>query len=158
MSRVVVTGMGEVTPIGNNLIDMWSNILAGKHGISTVSKVNPDDYKISVAAEVKNFDPEAVMRRRDAKRMDLYALYAVVAAEEAFKMSGFKINENNQFDVGVIVGSGSGGYMAMQDNVIRLKEKGLNKVEALFHVKTPVNMAAANIAMRFEIGRASCRE
>lgn len=151
MSRVVVTGMGAVTPIGNNLVDMWSNILAGKHGIRTVSKVNPDDYKISVAAEVKNFDPETVMKRRDAKRLDLYAQYAVVAADEAFNMSGFEINEDNQFDVGVIVGSGSGGYIAMQDNVIRLKEKGLNKVEALFHVKTPVNMAAANIAMRFGI-------
>src|SRR5699024_17861 len=103
------------------------------------SDLNPDDYKISVAAEVKNFDPETVMKRRDAKRLDLYAQYAVVAADEAFNMSSFEINEDNQFDVGVIVGSGSGGYIAMQDNVIRLKEKGLNKVEALFHVKTPVN-------------------
>lgn len=149
MQRVVVTGMGAVTPIGNNVADMWSNIQAGKHGISTVSKVNPDDYKTTVAAEVKNFDSETVMSRRDAKRMDLYAQYAVAAADEAYQMSGFEIDERNAFDVGVIVGSGSGGYMAMQDNVIRINEKGPNKVEAFFHVKTPVNMAAAHISMRF---------
>src|SRR5699024_12426079 len=99
---------------------------------------------------IKSFDPETVMKRRDAKRLDLYAQYAVVAADEAFNMSGIEINEDNKFDVDVIVGSGSGGYIAMQDNVIRLKEKGLNKVEALLHLKTPVNMAAANIAMRLD--------
>ncbi|CAM4325872.1 beta-ketoacyl-ACP synthase II [Lacicoccus alkaliphilus] len=149
MVRVVVTGMGAVTPIGNNLADMWANIRAGRHGIGPATKVNPDDYRTPVAAEVKDFDPSMVMDRREAKRMDLFAQYAVAAADEAFKMSGFVINGGNQFDAGVIVGSGSGGYMAMEDNVIRLHEKGPNKVEPLFHIKTPVNMAAANIAMRF---------
>lgn len=149
MTRVVVTGMGAVTPIGNNLADMWENIENGKHGFRTVTRVNPENYKTTIAAEVKNFDPETVMTRRDARKMDLYAQYAVAAADEAFNMSGYKINENNEYDTGVIVGSGSGGYIAMQDNVIKMNEKGPNKVEALFHIKTPVNMAAANIAIRF---------
>ncbi len=149
MIRVVVTGMGAVTPIGNNLADMWANIEDGNHGFRTVTRVNPENYKTIIAAEVKNFDPETVMTRRDSRKMDLYAQYAIAAADEAFNMSGYKINENNEYDTGVIVGSGSGGYIAMQDNVIRMNEKGPNKVEALFHIKTPVNMAAANIAMRF---------
>lgn len=149
MIRVVVTGMGAVTPIGNNLADMWANIEDGNHGFRTVTRVNPENYKTIIAAEVKNFDSETVMTRRDSRKMDLYAQYAIAAADEAFNMSGYKINENNEYDTGVIVGSGSGGYIAMQDNVIRMNEKGPNKVEALFHIKTPVNMAAANIAMRF---------
>ncbi len=149
MVRVVVTGMGAVTPIGNSLSDMWRNIRAGIHGIRTVTKVDPDDYRTSLAAEVRRFDPSEVMDKREAKRMDLYAQYAVAAADEAFRMSGFQVNEENAFDAGVIVGSGSGGYMAMEDNVIRLQKRGPNKVEPLFHIKTPVNMAAANIAMRY---------
>lgn len=149
MIRVVVTGMGAVTPIGKNLADMWANIEDGNHGFRTVTRVNPENYKTIIAAEVKNFDPETVMTRRDSRKMDLYAQYAIAAADEAFNMSGYKINENNEYDTGVIVGSGSGGYIAMQDNIIRMNEKGPNKVEALFHIKTPVNMAAANIAMRF---------
>lgn len=149
MVRVVVTGMGAVTPIGNNLADMWKSIRSGRHGIGPATKVNPDDYRTPMAAEVKGFDPSMVMDRREAKRMDLYAQYAVTAADEAFKMSGFEINGENEFDAGVIVGSGSGGYMAMEDNVIRMQKRGPNKVEPLFHIKTPVNMAAANIAMRF---------
>ncbi|MBF0753614.1 beta-ketoacyl-ACP synthase II [Jeotgalicoccus nanhaiensis] len=149
MRRVVVTGMGAVTPIGINLADMWANIEDGNHGFRTVTRVNPENYKTIIAAEVKNFDPETVMTRRDSRKMDLYAQYAIAAADEAFNMSGYKINENNEYDTGVIVGSGSGGYIAMQDNIIRMNEKGPNKVEALFHIKTPVNMAAANIAMRF---------
>jgi 3-oxoacyl-[acyl-carrier-protein] synthase II len=141
--------MGAVTPIGNNLADMWKSIRSGRHGIGPATKVNPDDYRTPMAAEVKGFDPSMVMDRREAKRMDLYAQYAVTAADEAFKMSGFEINGENEFDAGVIVGSGSGGYMAMEDNVIRMQKRGPNKVEPLFHIKTPVNMAAANIAMRF---------
>ena len=149
MVRVVVTGMGAVTPIGNTVGEMWTNIRTGRHGFGTATKVNPDDYRTPLAAEVKNFDPKKVMGRREAKRMDLFAQYAVAAADEAFKMSSFEIDEDNEFDVGVIVGSGSGGYVSMEDNVIRLNEKGPNKVEPLFHIKTPVNMAAAGIAMRF---------
>src|SRR5699024_12373124 len=127
MSRVVVTGMGAVTPIGNNLVDMWSNILAGKHGIRTVSKVNPEDYKISVAAEIKSFDPETVMKRRDAKRLDLYAQYAVVAADEALNMSSFERNEDSQVDVGVIVGYDRGGYITQQDNGMRVNEDSIKQ-------------------------------
>lgn len=149
MKRVVVTGMGAVTPIGNNLRDLWASIQAKRHGIRTVSKVNPDDFNTSVAAEVKNFDPQTVMSRRDARRMDMFAQYAVAAAVEAFAQSGFEVNEDNEYDVGVIIGSGSGGYLAIQENVIRMMEKGTSRVEPLLHVKTPVNMAAANIAMRF---------
>lgn len=149
MIRVVVTGMGAVTPIGNNLADMWANIEDGNHGFRTVTRVNAENYKTIIAAEVKNFDPETAMTRRDSRKMDLYAQYAIAAADEAFNMSGYKINDNNEYNTGVIVGSGSGGYIAMQDNVIRMNEQGPNKVEALFHIKTPVNMAAANIAMRF---------
>src|SRR5699024_8053367 len=124
MVQVVVTGMGAVTPIGNTVGEMWTNIRTGRHGFGTATKVNPEDYRTSLAAEVKNFDPEAVMDRREAKRMDLFAQYAVAAADEAFKMSSFEIDEDNEFDVGVIVGSGSGGYVSMEDNVIRLHAKG----------------------------------
>ena len=67
MTRVVVTGMGAVTPIGNNLADMWENIENGKHGFRTVTRVNPENYKTTIAAEVKNFDPETVVTRRDAR-------------------------------------------------------------------------------------------
>ena len=149
MVRVVITGMGAVTPIGKNVAEMWQSIREEKHGIATATRVNPDDYRTTLAAEVKGFDPGMTMDRREAKRMDLFAQYAVAAADEAFKMSGFEIDEGNAFDVGVIVGSGSGGYVSMEENVIRLNERGPNKVEPLFHIKTPVNMAAAGIAMRF---------
>ena len=147
MVRVVVTGMGAVTPIGNTLEEMWRSIREERHGIAAATRINPDDYRTPLAAEVKGFDPAETMDRREVKRMDLFAQYAVAAADEAFKMSSFEINEDNEFDVGVIVGSGSGGYVSMEENVIRLNERGPNKVEPLFHIKTPVNMAAAGIAM-----------
>ncbi|MCK1976389.1 beta-ketoacyl-ACP synthase II [Jeotgalicoccus huakuii] len=151
MVRVVVTGMGAVTPIGNNVNDIWQSIKDNRHGIGRATKVNPEDYKTTLAAEVKNFDPEHVISRKDAKRMDLFAQYAVVAANEAIDMSGFTVTEGNAYDVGVIVGTGSGGYLAMENNVRKLHDKGPNKVEALFHIKTPVNMAAASIAMHLGI-------
>lgn len=146
--RVVVTGMGAVTPLGSTVEDYWNGLKNGECGIDYIQKFDTTDYKVKVAGEVKGFDPELYMTKKDVKRNDLYAVYALAAAVQAFEHSKMNMEKEDATRVGVIVGSGIGGLMTMQEQVIRMHDRGPARVSPLFIPMTIGNMAAGNIAIR----------
>ena len=115
--RVVVTGIGAVTPIGNTATEFWAGIKAGKCGIDEITKVDTSDLKVKLAAEVKGFNPEDYFDRRTARRMDLYSQYAVVASREALKDSGITEENTDMTRVGTVIGSGIGGLNTMEKDI-----------------------------------------
>lgn len=146
--RVVVTGMGAVTPLGSTVDDFWNGIKAGKCGIDLIHKFDTTDFKVKIGAEVQGFDPELYMTKKDVKRNDPYAVYGVAAAVQAFENSGMDMEQEDETRVGVIVGSGIGGLITMQEQVIKMHDRGPNRVSPLFIPMTISNMAAGNIAIR----------
>lgn len=148
-NRVVVTGMGAVTPLGNNVAAFWSGIKDGQCGIDNITLFNTEKFKVKVAAEVKDFKPEEYMDRKEAKRMDRYCQFAIAAAEEAVKDSGLDLESINKERMGVIIGSGIGGLATIEREVRTLIERGPNRVSPLFIPMAIGNMAAGNVAIRF---------
>lgn len=146
--RVVITGMGAVTPVGNTVDEFWASLKAGKHGIGQITRFK-SDLKVKLAAEVKNFNSEAVIPKKEIRRMDLFCQYAVAAAYEAVNMSGSEEIIKNNYRAGAIIGSGIGGLQTIEEQVIRMYEKGTNRINPLFIPMGIVNMAAGNIALRF---------
>ena len=150
MKRVVITGMGAITPCGNTVEAFWQNIRNGQSGIDFITRFPTDDFKVKVAAEVKDFAPEAYMERKETKRMDLYCQYAIAAVSDAVadaKLAEADLRGNAR--AGVIIGSGIGGLVTMEEQVTRLNEKGPSRVGPLFIPMTIANMAAGNVAVRF---------
>ena len=115
--RVVVTGMGAVTPLGSTVDTFWDNIRKGQCGIKMITKFDTEEFKVKVAGEVEGFDPELYMTKKDVKRNDLFAVYALGAAVQAFEDSGLDMDKEDADRVGVIVGSGVGGLMTMEEQV-----------------------------------------
>lgn len=146
--RVVVTGMGAITPLGSTVKDFWNGIKAGESGIDFIKKFDTTDFKVKIGAEVQGFDPELYMTKKDVKRNDLFAVYGVAAAVQAFEDSGMDMEQEDETRVGVIVGSGIGGLITMQEQVIKMHDRGPNRVSPLFIPMTISNMAAGNIAIR----------
>ncbi len=147
--RCVITGLGAVTPVGNTVDDMWANIRKGVCGIDKITKFDTTDFKAKVAAEIKDFDAEQYMSKKDVKRNDPYTVYAMAAAVQAMDDSKIDMEKEDATRVGVIVGSGIGGLMTMQEQVTRLNEKGSTRVSPLFIPMTIGNMASGNISIRF---------
>lgn len=146
--RVVVTGMGAVTPLGSTVKDFWDGIKTGKCGIDLIHKFDTTDFKVKIGAEVQGFDPELYMTKKDVKRNDAFAVYGLAAAVQAFENSGMDMEQEDETRVGVIVGSGIGGLITMQEQVIKMHDRGPNRVSPLFIPMTISNMAAGNIAIR----------
>ncbi len=147
MRRVVVTGMGAVTPLGNTAEEFWQNIKAGKVGIGPITKFDTTEYKAKVAGEVKDFKPDEYMDFKTAKRMEPFSQYAAAAALMAVSDSGIKIEEEDAYRCGVIVGSGVGSMQATEREHSRLLEFGPNKIGPLYIPLMISNMAAGNIAI-----------
>uniref|UniRef100_UPI00405629EE beta-ketoacyl-ACP synthase II n=1 Tax=Acetatifactor sp. TaxID=1872090 RepID=UPI00405629EE len=145
--RVVVTGMGAVTPIGNNIEEFWSSIKAGKVGIGEITKFDTSDYKVKIAAEVKDFNPADYMDFKAAKRMEPFSQYAIAAAVQAFEQAGIDMKQEDPYRVGVIIGSGIGGLGCMEREHIKLLEKGPSRVSPLMVPMMITNMAAGNVAI-----------
>ena len=112
--RVVVTGLGAVTPIGNTAEAFWAGVRAGKVGIGPITKFDTADYKVKIAAEVKDFDPKSRLDSKAARRMETFSQYAVAASLEAAENAGLSMAEEDPFRVGVIVGSGIGSLQALE--------------------------------------------
>ena len=146
--RCVITGLGAVTPLGSTVDTFWDNIKNGVCGIDYIKKFDTTDFKVKIAAEVKDFDPLQYMTKKDVKRNDLFAIYALAAGIQAFEDSGLDMEKEDAERVGVIVGSGVGGLMTMEEQVLRMNEKGSSRVSPLFITMTIGNMAAGNIAIR----------
>ncbi|MDE6700262.1 MAG: beta-ketoacyl-[acyl-carrier-protein] synthase II, partial [Acetatifactor sp.] len=122
--RVVVTGMGAVTPIGNDVESFWNAVKQGQIGIDKITRFDTSDYKVKIAAEVKDFDPGKYLDARSARRMELFSQYAVVAALSAMEDAGICMEQEDPFRVGVIVGSGVGSLQATETAVLKMNEKG----------------------------------
>jgi len=145
--RVVVTGLGAVTPIGNNVDEFWSSIKAGKVGIGEITKFDTADYKVKIAAEVKDFNPADYMDFKAAKRMEPFSQYAIAAAVQAMNQSGIDMEQEDPFRVGVIIGSGIGGLGCMEREHSKLLEKGPSRISPLMVPMMITNMAAGNVAI-----------
>ncbi|WP_086445157.1 beta-ketoacyl-ACP synthase II [Candidatus Enterococcus lemimoniae] len=148
MKRVVITGMGAVTPLGNTVKEYWQNLVNGKLGIAKITKFDSEDTGVALAGEVKNFDPSEVLDRKEQKRMDLFSQYGIVAAMEAWNMSGLTKEEIDPKRFGVIVGSGIGGMTTLQDQVRVMDKKGPKRVTPFFVPMVIANMASGNISIK----------
>ena len=146
--RVVVTGLGAVTPIGNNVADFWSGVKEGKVGIGPITKFDTTDYKVKNAAEVKGFVAKEFMDFKAAKRMEPFSQYAVAAAKEAYADAGLDIEKEDAFRAGVIIGSGIGSLQEVEKSYARILEKGPNKVNPLMVPLMISNMAAGNVSIQ----------
>ncbi|MCY0895897.1 MAG: beta-ketoacyl-ACP synthase II [Alicyclobacillaceae bacterium] len=147
MRRVVVTGLGAVTPIGNDVETFWENLLSGKSGIVPIDRFDVSDYPVRIAGQVKGYEPEKYMDKKEVRRIDLYAQYAVGAAMEALLHSGLKITEENRARVGVYIGSGIGGLQTMLENHTLLIERGPKRVSPFLVPMMISNMASGYISM-----------
>lgn len=150
MTRVVITGLGAIAPNGNGYETFVANTLAGKIGIKPITKFDAHATGISVAGEIDDFDPQAVVGKKAAKRMDLYSQYAVQTAEQAMAMAKITPANTRPEDLGVIYGSGIGGLTTIQDQIIKMHEKGPKRVSPMFVPMAIANMAAGNLSIRFQ--------
>ncbi len=145
--RVVITGMGAITPIGNNVEDFWKGIEEGKCGIDEITLFDTTEYKVKLAAEVKNYNPEDYFERKEAKRMDRFSQFAVIAAREAWKDSKLEKDKQDMEKVGVILGSGIGGLGTIEKDNAVLQEKGPDRLSPMYIPMCIVNMATGNVAI-----------
>jgi len=149
LKRVVVTGIGAVTPLGNDIKSFWENALAGKSGANRITRFDPTLFRTQFACELKDFDATAFMDRADIKRTDTFTQYAIVSSDEAIKDSGFDFSKMDPFDVGVIWGSGQGGMETFEQQVTEYaKGNGSPRYSPFFVPKFLTNMASGMISLR----------
>lgn len=145
--RVVVTGMGIVSPVGNDLATAWDNISNGRSGIASISSFDASAYATRIAGEVRDFDPAAYIPAKEAKRMDPFIHYGVAAGLMALKDSGLEITEANAERIGTIIGSGIGGIHGIEDTTARLIEGGPRKVSPFYVPSTIINMVSGHLSI-----------
>lgn len=147
--RVVVTGMGAITPIGNSVEEFWNGIKEGKTGFGPITYFNTADYRCKLAAEVKDFDPAQYMDKKSARRMEQFCQFAVAAAGQAISDAGLDMEQEDPYMVGCSVGSGIGSLQAMEREYDRLKEKGPGRVGPMLVPLMISNMAAGNVSIAY---------
>lgn len=147
--RVVITGLGAITPIGNSVDDFYAGIKEGRIGLDNISKFDTSDFRVKIAAEVKDFAPENYMDKKAARRMEPFCQYAVAAAGEAIKDSGLDIEKEDSFMVGCAISSGVGSLQLFEKEHTRQLEKGGDKVAPLFIPMFISNMAAGNVSITY---------
>lgn len=145
--RVVVTGMGAITPIGKTVDEFWKGIKNGECGIDEISQFDTTDYKVKLAAEVKNFTPEDYFDRKGVKRLERFSQFAIIAAKEAMKDSGITEENTNMNKVGVIISTGIGGLRTIEDQTNLLYQKGPDRVSPMYIPMCIGNMAAGNVSI-----------
>ncbi|KMY53209.1 3-oxoacyl-ACP synthase [Bacillus sp. FJAT-27231] len=145
--RVVITGLGIVSPVGSTVEEAWANILSGVSGIKPLTRVNPDDYPVKVAAEITDFNPEDFMDKRDARKMDRFTQYAVAAAKMAVKNADLTIDESNADRIGVWVGSGIGGMETFENQFKTFLDRGYRRVSPFFVPMMIPDMAAGQVSI-----------
>ena len=149
MRRVVITGLGAVTPVGNDVPAMWENMLAGRHGFGPITRFDNTGLKVSLAAEVKDFDPLRYIEKSELRKTDLYAQYAIAAASQAMEDSGLA-GKIDSARLGVYIGSGIGGFETFIDAANTMAAKGPGRVSPFFIPMMIGNMAAALVALRYK--------
>lgn len=145
--RVVVTGMGMLSPLGNTFEDTWKGILAGKSGISEITRFDTDGFNTRFAGEVKDFEPEQYIQKKELKKMDRFIQLGIVAGMQALRDSNYEINESNAHRIGVAVGSGIGGLELIEENHIKLINSGPKRVSPFFVPSTITNMISGFLSI-----------
>lgn len=151
MRRAVITGLGALAPVGNDVNTIWTNLIAGRSGIGLITQFDASGLSSRIAGEVKDFDPVALFGRRDARRMDRFTQFALAAAQQAMNDSGLTITESNSLRVGVALGSGVAGIATISENVATLNERGANRVSPFMVPMMLSDSAAAQVAITFGI-------
>lgn len=149
--RVVVTGLGAITPIGNNVEDFWKGIKEGTCGIDEITLFDTSDFKAKLAGEVKNYNPECFLDKKSAKRLDRFSQFAVIASKEAMKDSGISEENTDMTRVGAIISSGIGGIKTIEEQNRNLLEKGPDRISPMYIPTAIVNMATGNVAIELGI-------
>ena len=147
--RVVITGMGAITPIGNSVDEFWTAAKEGKVGVGEITKFDASEYKATLAAEVKDFELPEIIDKKTARRMEDFSKYGLAAACEAMEDSGLDLEKEDRYRIGVSVGSGVGSLQCIARNTLRLHEKGPNRIEPLMVPGLISNIAAGHIAIQF---------
>lgn len=148
-NRVVVTGLGVVSPVGNDVSTMWDHLISGHVGIGELTRVNADDFPTKIAAEVKDFDPKKYMEKKDARKMDLFTQFAVAAAKMALDDAELTIDDSNAERTGVWIGSGIGGMSTYESQYEKFLEKGHRRVSPFFIPMMIPDMAAGQVSIQF---------
>ena len=149
--RVVVTGLGLITPVGIGVKESWANIINGQSGICKITKFDCSTFPSQIAGEVKNFDPLAYIPPKDSRRMDTFIQFGIAAGIEAFKDSGIEVNDNNSERIGVSVGSGIGGINLIESTSDVFDEGGVRKVSPFFIPGTIINMISGNLSIMLNL-------
>lgn len=147
--RVVVTGLGMITPLGLNVADTWSAILAGKSGVSTIDHFDASDMPVRICARIRDFDVSPYMSDKDARRRDLFIQYGMAAAIQAIQDSGLVVDESNANRVGLAIGSGIGGLPLIERSHATMLESGPKRISPFFIPGALINMIAGNLAIQF---------
>ena len=147
--RIVVTGIGAISPIGNTVDETWANILKGVSGIDTIKSFDASVYSAQIAAEIKDYDPLNYFEKKEVGKLDPYTQYAIIAAREAVKDAGLKPGNYEPERVGVITGAGIGGMLSFEEEARKLVEKGPKRISPFFIPKMISNIAVAYIAIEF---------
>ena len=149
--RVVVTGLGLITPVGIGVAESWENIVNGVSGITNISKFDISSFKSQVAGEVKNFNPDMYLNAKDSKRMDTFMQFGLVAGIEAIKDSGLEVTEENSERIGISIGSGIGGINLIETTCDNFNQGGPRKVSPFFVPGTIINMISGNLSIMYGI-------
>jgi len=150
MKRVVITGLGALTPLGNDVAAFWANLVAGKSGAARITRFNPERFKTQFACELKGFDPLQYLDKNEVRRTDSFVQYALVAADQAIKDSGLDFASMDPLDTGVIWGSGQGGMETFEEQVKEYTQSGFNpRFNPFFVPKLIVNMASGMISIKY---------
>ena len=151
--RVVVTGLGCISPVGNTVAEAWSNVLAGKSGIATITKFDPEAFACKIAGEVRNFDLESYMSSKEARTMDTFIHYGIAAAVQAVNDSGLKtgdaLGEEESTRIGCVIGSGIGGLPMIENTHAEYTNRGPRRISPFFVPASIINMTAGHVSMRF---------
>lgn len=150
MKRVVITGLGAVTPLGNNVEEFWQNSINGVSGAGLITHFDTEKFKVHFACELKNFDPKVHLTHHEIKRSDLFSQYAMYSSAEAIKDSGLELENMDPFDTGVIWGTGQGGMLTFENEVMEFsKGEGIPRFNPFFVPKFIANMASGMISMKY---------
>ena len=149
--RVVVTGLGSVTPLGNDVETTWSNIINGESGAATITKFNPEEFTTTFAAELKGYDEISGLSPKEVRRVDPFVQYALTASDQAINDSNLSFENLDVTRVGVSIGSGIGGLGSIEQNSLILKERGPRKISPFFVPGAIINMASGNVAIKYNL-------
>ena len=149
--RVVITGLGAVTPIGVGVNEFWGNLCSGKSGIGEITRFDTTDFPVKIAAEVRNFDPTEYIEVKEVKKMDTFIHYAIAAADMCMKDAGLDIDDSNRDRIGVIVGSGIGGLPAIEAQHKVLLDRGPRRISPFFIPMLIINLASGQLSIRYGV-------